>query len=162
MSSRVLHRTVRHRHEGGDAMKKYRFRLETALRVRKVEEDFAVAALADAHRSLAEADARLDRRLDRYRDTPLPQGPMSVEQLLRMRSHVDGVAASVVFAGAVRLGAEATVDVRRTEWSEAAARVSALERLDERRRAEHALEAQRQELIEVDDMVVARAGRRVS
>jgi flagellar export protein FliJ len=143
-------------------MKRYRFRLETALRVRKVEEGFAVAALADSQRALAEADASLDRRLDRYRDTPTPQGPMSVDELLRMRARVDGVAASVVFAGAARLGAEATVDLRRTEWSDAAARVSALERLDERRRAEHALEAQRQELIEVDDMVVARAGRRVS
>jgi flagellar export protein FliJ len=140
-------------------MKRYKFRLETALRVRKVEEDFAIAALANAHRVLAEADASLDRRLDRYRDTPLPQGPMSVEQLLRVRSHLDGVAASVVHAGAARLGAEATVDLRRSEWSEAAARVSALERLDERRRAEHALEAQRQEHAEVDDMVVARAGR---
>jgi flagellar FliJ protein len=141
-------------------MKRYSFRLEPVLRVRRIEEDQAVLQLANAQRGLVEAEATLQRRLDRYGDVPVPAGPVPVDQLLRMRARQDGVAAAVVAAGTNRLRAEATVDVRRQEWSAAATRVAALERLDERRRAEHEQEALRQELITVDDMVVARAGRK--
>ncbi len=142
-------------------MKRYRFRLDTVLRVRRVEEDRAIAALADARRRLEAAEQTLERTLDRYSVVPQPVGALPLAELLRARAHQELVAASVVHAGAERLRAEATVDLQREEWSAAAQRVAALERLDERRRAEHALEAQRQETIEVDDMVVARAGRRV-
>jgi flagellar FliJ protein len=141
-------------------MKRYSFRLDPVLRVRRVEEDRAVMELSAAQRALVAAEESLQRRVDRYSDVPVPVGPVSVDELLRMRAHQDNAAASVVFGGAERLRAEATVDIRRQAWSEAATRVAALERLDERRRAEHQQEAQRQELVEVDDMVVARAGRK--
>jgi flagellar export protein FliJ len=140
-------------------VKRYRFRLDTVLRVRRVQEDLAIVALADATRALAAADATLDTRLNRYRETPAPRGEMSLDAMLRTRAHVDMVAASVLAAGAARVGAAEVVDVRRDELTAAATRVSALERLDERRRGEHAHEALRQEIVEVDDMVVARAGR---
>ena len=140
-------------------MKRYKFRLDTVLRVRRVEEDRAIAALAAARRRLDAAEATLQDTLDRYSGVPAASGPMSVVDLLRARAHQDLMAASVVHAGTQRLRAEAIVETQRAEWSAAAQRVAALERLDERRRAEHAVEAQRQETIEVDDMVVARAGR---
>jgi flagellar export protein FliJ len=140
-------------------VKRYAFRLEPVLRVRRIEEERAILELATATRALADAEATLERRLDRYGAVPVPVGPVPVDHLLRMRARLDGVAASVVHAGTQRLRAEAVVDVRRQSWSDAATRVAALERLDERRRAEHAHETQRQELVEVDDMVVARAGR---
>jgi flagellar export protein FliJ len=140
-------------------MKRYQFRLDTVLRVRRVEEDRAIAALAAARRKLDAAEATLQDTLDRYSTVPEPSGPMSVIELLRARAHQELVAASVVHAGAERLRAEAVVELQRKEWSAAAQRVAALERLDERRREEHAVEAQRQETIEVDDMVVGRAGR---
>jgi flagellar export protein FliJ len=141
-------------------MKRYSFRLDPVLRVRRIEEDQAILQLANAQRGLAAAEEMLQRRLDRYGDVPVAAGPMPAETLLRMRSRQEAVAASVVFAGANQLRAAATVDLRREEWSAAAMRVAALERLDERRRAEHQQEAQRQELVTVDDMVVARAGRK--
>lgn len=140
-------------------MKRYKFRLDTVLRVRKVEEDRAIAVLAAASRALVEAEATLQRRLDRYGDVPAPSGPLPVAELLKVRARQDGVAAAVVFAGTERLRAEATVELRRDEWSAAARRVAALERLDQRRREEHSVEAQRQEALEVDDMVVGRHGR---
>ncbi len=46
----------------------------------------------------------------------------------------------------------------RSAWSEAARRVTVLERLDERRRAEHADDERRAEVTEVDDLVTARHG----
>ena len=140
-------------------MKRYSFRLQPVLRVRRIEEERAVAALADATRGLASAEAMLQRRLDRYAEVPVASGPMPVEQLLRLRARQEGNAAAVVHAGTERLRAEAVVELRRQDWSQAAMKVGALERLDERRREEHAIEAQREELVEVDDMVVARAGR---
>lgn len=141
-------------------MKRYTFSLDTVLRVRRVEEDRAIAALADARRKLDAAEQTLQRSLDRYGVVPQATGALPLPDLLRARAHQDLVAASVVHAGTERLRAEVTVDLQRDEWSAAAQRVAALERLDERRRHEHAIEAQRQETIEVDDMVVARAGRR--
>ena len=53
----------------------------------------------------------------------------------------------------------ALVEVRRQEWMAARQRVEALERLETRRRAEHALEVQRAEDRLVDDLVVARHAR---
>jgi flagellar biosynthesis chaperone FliJ len=142
-------------------VKRYKFRLDTVLRVRKIEEDRAIAALAEANRSLVAAEQQLEAGLDRYRGTPDVSGPVPAAAFLSVRGRQDLVAASVVAAGTGKLRAEAHVDIRRGEWSAAATRVAALERLDERRRDEHAVEAQRQELVEVDDMVVARAARRV-
>ena len=140
-------------------MKRYRFRLDTVLRVRQVEEDRAKGELALAHRALAEADALLERRIDHYGDVPRPEQPMPVSSFLASRDRQEWAARAVVVAGTARLSADAHVAVRRDEWSAAAMRVAALERLDERRHEEHRLEAQRQEAIEVDDIVVARAAR---
>ena len=47
----------------------------------------------------------------------------------------------------------------RLVWSKKATEVQVLERLDERRRTEHELEATRQADLEVDDIVVTRFGR---
>ena len=51
---------------------------------------------------------------------------------------------------------EADVEARRSEWSSAAARVSALEHLDERGRATHDVERRRDETKTADDIVTTR------
>lgn len=141
-------------------MKAYRFRLDTVLRVRRIEEGRAVAALADANRALVAADEHLNQGLDRYRRVEDPTGSLPATSFLAARARQDLVASSVVAAGTGKLRAEAHVDIRRDEWSAAATRVAALERLDERRREEHALEVSRHEILEVDDMVSGRVARR--
>ncbi len=45
---------------------------------------------------------------------------------------------------------------RRAEWADAAMRVAALERLDERRRNAHRREALRDEIVTADDLVTSR------
>ena len=63
-------------------------------------------------------------------------------------------------AEAVREEAKLEAAEMRRSWSQAAQEVSVLERLDERRRAEHEAEQARQIDIEIDDIVVARYARR--
>jgi flagellar export protein FliJ len=56
--------------------------------------------------------------------------------------------------------AEDDAAARRGEWSSAAARVSALEHLDERAQAAHTVERRRDEAKTTDDIVTVRSGSR--
>jgi flagellar biosynthesis chaperone FliJ len=136
-------------------VKKYRFRLEAVLRVRRIEEERAMGELLLANRAMAEAEAELDRRLDHYRTVTGAQGMVSQEAYLVARSRQDAAAAGVVAAGAARLAAEAEAERKRAIWAGCATRVRALERLDERRRDEHAGEVLREEIIVLDEVASA-------
>jgi flagellar FliJ protein len=141
-------------------VKRYRFRLEAVLRVRRLQEDVARAALAEATTAVAAAEAEQARArswLDDLRAQPPPAGAAAWE-----------AARCVQLAAADELAARGTdVDAARAEQrarqaalAEARTRVRALERLDERRRAEHALEVARQDERAVDDLVTSRYRRR--
>jgi flagellar export protein FliJ len=136
-------------------MKKYRFRLDTVLRVRRIEEERALADLLDANRALVEAEAELDRRLEHYRHVELPTGPLAHQRYVAARNQQDLAAGAVVAAGTARLAAEHERNRLHGIWADAAAKVKALERLDERRREEHAAEVLRQETIVLDEVAAA-------
>jgi flagellar export protein FliJ len=136
-------------------MKKYKFRLDAVLRVRRIEEERALADLLGANRALAEAEAELDRRLGHYRGVQLPAGPLGHHEYLAARSQQDLAAGAVVAAGTARLAAEHERDRLHGIWADAAAKVKALERLDERRREEHAAEVLREEIIVLDEVATA-------
>lgn len=136
-------------------MKKYRFQLDAVLRVRRIEEERARGDLLAANRALAGAEAELERRLDHYRTVSLPGGALSHDRYLAARNRQDQAAAGVVAAGTARLAAEAERDRLRDIWSAAASRVRALERLDERRRDEHAAEVLREEVVVLDEIASA-------
>jgi flagellar biosynthesis chaperone FliJ len=136
-------------------MKKYQFRLDAVLRVRRIEEERARADLLGANRALAEAEAELDRRLEHYRTVTLPGGALAHDDYLAARSRQDHAAASVVAAGTARLAAEAERQRLHDIWAGTAARVKALERLDDRRREEHAAEVLREEVIVLDEVATA-------
>lgn len=140
-------------------MKRYRFRLEPVLRVRRIEQDTARAAMAAAARSLDAAEELLHRSVSRYRTVPLVDGPHDATGWLARRASAERAAAAVVRAGIEREQAAALLDRERDALRDARQRVSALERLDERRREEHALAAQRQEDVDVDELVTGRYGR---
>ena len=138
-------------------MSRYRFRLETVLRVRRAEESDAKAALMRANarlRATLEARGAAQRR---YRDVVEGQAMSgSVEQLRRDRWHAE-VAARALFEAqreAMRIAGEAAL--AQVDWAQAARRVAVLERLDLRRRAEHAEGERRAEVGVVDDLVTAR------
>ena len=140
-------------------MRKYRFRLEPVLRVRTMQEDLARAALAQANHRVVSAEAVVAARLSHYSSMALANGVRSQSEFMRTRFSHEMAARSVREAEAARRQAEEEAAARREAWTEAAKEVQVLERLDERRRAEHALEAARQADAEVDDIVVGRFGR---
>jgi len=140
-------------------MRKYRFQLEPVLRVRTTQEDLARAALAQANHRVASADAVLAARLSHYSSMAMASGMRSQSDFMRSRFSHEMAARSVRDAEAARRQAAEEAAARREAWTQAAKEVSVLERLDERRRAEHALEAARQADAEVDDIVVGRFAR---
>jgi flagellar FliJ protein len=140
-------------------LKRFRFRLEQVLRVRRLQEDMARAALMHAHREARLAAERLNARIAEYGDAPRPNGEQPLETFNRVHFDLDNAAGAITVA---RAGYEHTlrvVDDRRVDWAAARQRVAALERLEARRREEHEVEARRADDRLVDDLVVARHAR---
>jgi len=141
-------------------MKKYSFSLSKVLRVRKIEEEQAAARLAAAQLVATAAATRAAESRHALAARCARQGLQSSAVFL-------GWAETTMLAGEAFSEAQAEVrraddDVaaRRGEWSSAAARVSALEHLDERGRAAHAVERRRDETKTADDIVTVRSGSR--
>jgi flagellar FliJ protein len=140
-------------------MKRYRFRLEQVLRVRRIEVERARAELAVANRALAEAEAELELRIETYASLPPKAQMLATELFLLDRARRERLAGAVVTAGGRQVLAGDVVEARRQEWSATAQRVAALERLDDRRRDEHDILAGRTEANILDDIAIARSVR---
>ena len=137
-------------------MKRYRFRLEAVLRVRRLQEDAARGALADATAAVARAEAEEGRArawLDALRAQPAPDGPAAWDAQRRVQL---AAADELSSRGSDVAHARAEQQARQRELAAARTRVRALERLDERRRAEHAREVARHEERAADDLVTSR------
>ena len=141
-------------------MRRYRFRLDAVLRVRRLQEDVARGALAEATATVGRAEgavARADAWLDGLRAKAGPPGPLAWEAQRRVQlAAADELTSRVTELGAARTEQRA----RQAALADARMRVRALERLDERRRAEHAREVARQDERVVDDLVTSRYHRR--
>jgi flagellar protein FliJ len=141
-------------------MKRFRFRLEQVLRVRRIEEDRAKVALLEANRAAHDAAVAVEERLAEYATRSFPSGPHSYAEFERTLFLLDAAAGAVDLA---RINHRAALDVvaqRRAEWLATRQRVDALERLESRRRDEYAVELRRAEDLLVDDLVVARHARK--
>ena len=139
-------------------MRRYRFRLEPVLRVRRQEQDTARAAVLVA-RALTGAEAEALAERDRaYAAGANAQGPRSAADFVHVQSHRAALGRAVLEQRRRLSEAEVRLASARTGWTAAAARVGALERLDERQRAEHTARAQKEEEMVVDDLVVSRFG----
>jgi flagellar protein FliJ len=138
--------------------RRYRFRLAAVLRVRQAEEEQAAEALRRANTRVRELLAVRDEEAARYRSLAVASGPMTATELRQERAVAALVADTVAAADQAAMTAAANAALAQVAWSEAARRVTVLERLDERRRAEHADDERRAEITEVDDLVTARHG----
>ena len=139
-------------------MRRYRFRLEPVLRVRRQEEDVARAAvLAATALTGAEAEA-LAERDQAYAAGLNAQGICSAADFVHVQQHRAALGRAVLEQRRRLSEAEVRLAQARTGWTAAAARVGALERLDERQRTEHTARALKEEEMVVDDLVVSRFG----
>ena len=131
-------------------------RLDGVLRVRRAEEDLARLGLAAATAEVRHRDAALDDATERYRRHAGPSGACQGGELLAAHQAAGRLAAGVGVADRERSVAEAALAERRLQWSQAAQRVAALERLVERRRLEALADAQRRDDMTLDDLVTSR------
>lgn len=137
-------------------MKKFRFRLESVKRVRRIQEEQARQRLMEAHAQARETVARVDARLHAYLTMPRPTDPMSLADFERARFELEAAATALESARIAHREALDEVDRRRAEWLEAKQRCSALDRLEDRRRQQHQIDLRRAEDRLIDDLVVAR------
>jgi len=140
-------------------MKRYTFRLEQVLRVRRLEEEQARASLLAANAELNAAGERLRDRTERYHTMVAPTGPSQLTEFLAWRARRQAAATALTDAGRAVDTATGQAAKARDGWTAAAAKVTALERRDERHRAEHAAAAAREFDQEIDDLVTSRHGR---
>ena len=143
-------------------MKKYSFSLSKVLRVRRLQEEQAAALLAAAQMVAAAAANREAESRHALASRCARQGLQPAASFLYWTETrmLAGEALSLARGEARDAGDQ--VDARRSEWSSAAARVSALEHLDDRGREAHEVERRREEAKIADDIVRVRRGSRRS
>ncbi len=140
-------------------MKRYAFRLGPVLRLRRAEQDRARAALLAAVAALNAEQSELDERRAACEQRPPLAAGATTAQFLQEQ----GVRASLARAVGEqerRLHAvDAAREAARSDWSRTAERVGALERLEDRQRAEHRAAELREDDRVTDELVVSRYGR---
>lgn len=137
-------------------MKRYRFRLAAVLRLRRAEQEEARRALAEANLALKALLLRRDEEAGRCAEVASRQDAVDLASLLAERHEGELAAARLALAERRVAEAAARAATAQVAWHTAHRRVVALERLEERRRAEHDAEALREEIALVEDLVTAR------
>jgi len=137
-------------------VRRYRFRLEPVLRVRRQEQDVARAAVLAATADVrADADTLAERDRAYADGTAAPARGRACDFVVA-QSHRAALGRAVLEQRRCLEVAELRLEQARTGLTAAAARVGALERLDERSHAEHTARNRRAEEMVVDDLVVSR------
>ncbi len=139
-------------------MRRYRFRLEPVLRVRRQEQDAARAAVLAATALTGAETEALAERDQAYAAGTAACEIRSAADFVFVQEHRAALGRAVLEQRRRLQEAQARLAQARTGWTAAAARVGALERLDERQRAEHTARALEEEEMVVDDLVVSRFG----
>lgn len=137
-------------------MKKYSFSLSKVLRVRRIEEEQAAAMLAAAQMMANAAAVREAESRQALASRCARQGLQSAASFLYWTETTMLAGEAMSDARAEARRADEDVAARRSVWSSAAAKVSALEHLDERGRQAHVLARRREETKTSDDIVTTR------
>jgi flagellar biosynthesis chaperone FliJ len=141
-------------------VKGYRFRLEAVLRVRRLQEEQARAALLQARRDESEAQQEHRRRVGLLRlraRVTTPEGPTAA--FLAERDRRERLAGAVLASRAAELHAVQASGTRLRDWERAARDLATLERLDERQREEFVSEVLAAEQRATDEQATMRAAR---
>jgi hypothetical protein len=137
-------------------MRRYSFSLGTVLRARRAQESIVRANLQTAHMAATAAELAANASLAHYEEVIGSRD----EELMVHHERGELAARAVIGAAESLAGARAAVTVAMNNYLAAAREVSLLERLDERRREQHALDARHEEATEVDELVINRHARR--
>ena len=137
-------------------MKAYRFRLESVLRVRRLQERAATQQLAEAVRALRHAQSESARARRSLEGAAAPAGRLTIGAI--EWGHAQSTRLSET-AHERAEAAEAAAEVARRAngaWGTAKRRTATLERLDERHVALWREEMDRNEAAELDDLATRR------
>lgn len=137
-------------------MKRYQFRLAAVLRLRRAEQEQARLRLAETNLRLKALLLGRDREACRYAELAGRQDAVRADDLLAERQDAELAAARLAQAEQLVAEAATTAAMAQIAWVGAHRRVVALERLEERQRAEHGASVLREEIALVDDLVNAR------
>ena len=138
-------------------MKAYRFRLDSVLRVRRLQERVATQKLAVAVRDLEQAridSARARRSLEVF---AAPVGQLAIGELLWSHAQSSRMSETACEKDEMVDAAAAAAQQANEAWGSARQRTETLERLDERQVALWRIELQRGEAAVLDDLATRRA-----
>ncbi|MEZ5321058.1 MAG: flagellar FliJ family protein [Microthrixaceae bacterium] len=137
-------------------MKRYRFALGGIQRVRRIAEENARQATAEAQREADRATAELHARLaDIGAALPSP-GVRTGSEFLADRENLDRHRQAVLAARTAEANALDTLASRRTDWIAAAKSLRAIDRMEERHREAWTAEATRAAQLLTDEIAVTR------
>ena len=139
-------------------MKRYAFSLDRVLRVRSAQESLNRQALRAAANRATQADHDYDYVERCYQASLASEAAMrgSVLAMLAMRDLDTIRARAVIDADATRVDAHAEMAAARAAWMQAKQRVTGLEQLNERQRADYERESIAEQDAESDDIVTGR------
>lgn len=137
-------------------MKRYQFRLDGVLRLRRAELEQARVALGAANAAVRGLLVTRDLEAARYGEIAHRCAAADRAGLLAEREEARLAADRLADAERRVANAAVAAAVAQVNWSTANRRVAALERLEVRRRAEHAAEVLREEAALLDDVATAR------
>lgn len=136
-------------------MKRYRFPLAQVLRVRGIEEERVAAEMAAARGAADTAAAAVQARGSDLAGCGAPPSGTAA-RFAHWADRITCAGGALSRAAEAKARTDRELTARRDQWRDAAMRVAALERLDERRRADHRRDALRDEILAADEMVAAR------
>jgi flagellar protein FliJ len=137
-------------------VKAYRFRLESVLRVRRLQERAATQQLADAVRVLHQAQSESARARRSLEGAAVPEGRLTIGAIEWAHAQSTRLSESArQRAEAVETAAEAARQAN-AAWGTATRRTATLERLDERHVALWQEEVDRSEAAVLDDLATRR------
>lgn len=142
-------------------MRRYRFRLDPVLKVRRSQQDAARGALLAATAHVDGQERELQSRREAYEHRAQRRLAATAPEFRLEQAHRQALGQAVLDQQSRLEQARELQDVARQAWAEAAARVGALERLDERQREAHGLAELKEEDLVTDELVVARHGRQL-
>ena len=132
-----------------------RARIDTVVRVRRLQERVAQALVHRERREVAEREQREAHTEARLGDLAAAP-PRAAERLRDHRSRVEGGVREYLQAGLDVEAARVRLDDSLADWTVTARRRDGVERLDERMRVAATLDEQRRAATELDDLVVTR------